>query len=295
MTRRRVLDSFSAYLMRVMAGAAVALALALALGLYLKARSIFATHSLTQLVCTGAWRPLHGQFGFLPFIIGTIAVTSLAMLIAVPLSLLSAVYLSEYASARLRDALKPVIDVLAAIPSVIYGIWGVIAIVPLVKQLGQCFGHPTTGYSVLAGALVLAVMVFPIIIAVAIDVLAAVPREAREAALALGATRWETTWHVVLKRAAPGLIAAIVLAFSRACGETMAVLMVAGNVARVPRSLFDPVHPLPALIANNYGEMMSIPRYDAALMCAALLLLVLVTIFNASAQLLLHRAARRWQ
>jgi len=295
MIRRRLLDSASAQVMRVLACAVVGLALALVCGLYLKARPVLASQSLAELVFTGAWRPLKGHFGFLPFIAGTLAVTSLAMLLAVPLSILSALYLSEYASTRMRDCVKPVIDVLAAIPSVIFGIWGVIAIVPFVKQLGQWCGHPSTGYSLLAGGIVLAVMVFPLIISVSMDVLAGVPREAREAAVALGATRWETTRYVVLKRAAPGVIAAIVLAFSRACGETMAVLMVAGNVARVPHSLFDPVHPLPALIANNYGEMMSIPRYDAALMFAALLLLVIVTIFNASAQLVLHRAVRRWQ
>jgi len=295
MIRRRLLDSASAQVMRVLACAVVGLALALVCGLYLKARPVLATQSLAELVFTSAWRPLKGHFGFLPFIAGTVAVTSLAMLLAVPLSILSALYLSEYASTRLRDCIKPVIDLLAAIPSVIFGIWGVITIVPAVKQLGHCCGHPGTGYSLLAGGIVLAVMVFPLIISVSMDVLAGVPREAREAALALGATRWETTRYVVIKRAAPGVIAAIVLAFSRACGETMAVLMVAGNVARVPHSLFDPVHPLPALIANNYGEMMSIPRYDAALMFAALLLLVIVTVFNASAQLVLHRAVRRWQ
>jgi len=213
----------------------------------------------------------------------------------VPLSLLSAIYLSEYASRRMRACVTPAIDLLAAIPSVIFGIWGVVAVVPFVKVLAGWCGHPSSGYSLLAGALVLAVMVFPIIISVASGVLTSVPVEAREAALALGATRWETTWHVVLKRAAPGIIAAVVLGFSRACGETMAVLMVAGNVARVPHSLFDPVHPLPALIANNYGEMMSIPRYDAALMLAALLLLVVVAGFNVGAQWVLQRAARRWQ
>ncbi len=295
MTRRIWADWCAAGVMRTLAWLMVALALAIAGGLYLKARPVLAAQSLAQLLLTGDWRPLQGQFGFLPFIAGTVAVTGLALLIAVPLSLLSAIYLSEYASRRMRACVTPAIDLLAAIPSVIFGIWGVVAVVPFVKVLAGWCGHPSSGYSLLAGALVLAVMVFPIIISVASGVLTSVPVEAREAALALGATRWETTWHVVLKRAAPGIIAAVVLGFSRACGETMAVLMVAGNVARVPHSLFDPVHPLPALIANNYGEMMSIPRYDAALMLAALLLLVVVAGFNVGAQWVLQRAARRWQ
>lgn len=295
MTRRRTTDALTAALGRLLAGIIVLLTAGVILGLYLKARPVFTTHSLRQLVLTGAWRPLQGQFGFLPFIIGSILVTSVAMLIATPLALLTAIYLAEYARPRLRESIKPVIDILASLPSVIFGIWGVLAIVPLVKALARWLGHPSTGYSLLAAALVLAVMVLPIIISVTLDVLAGVPREAREAGLALGASRWETTWHIVLKRAAPGIIAAVVLAVSRAWGETMAVLMVAGNVARVPRSLFDPAYPLPALIANNYGEMMSIPHYDAALMCAALLLLALVTLFNIGAQLLLHRTTHAWQ
>ncbi|MCX7848052.1 MAG: phosphate ABC transporter permease subunit PstC [bacterium] len=295
MTSRHILDRLTSAVVRTLAFAVVLFALALAVGLYVKSRPVLYTHSLMQLLCTSAWRPRQGEFGFLPFIAGSIAVTSVAMIIAVPLSLLSAVYLAEYAPTRVRESLKPIIDLLAALPSVIFGIWGVVAIVPVVKQLGQWCGRPTTGYTVLAAGLVLAVMVLPLIISVTMDVLTAVPREAREAGLALGATRWETTRHIVLKCAAPGIVAAIILAVSRAWGETMAVLMVAGNVTRLPRSLFDPAYPLPALIANNYGEMMSIPRYDAALMFAALLLLVLVTVFNLGAQLLLFRVSRRWQ
>ena len=149
-----------------------------------------------------------------------------------------------------------------------------------------------TGYGILAGGLVLAVMVFPIIISVAEEVIRAVPQGLREASLALGATRWQTVKHVVLRRGLPGVMAAVVLGFSRAFGETMAVLMVVGNVAQVPHSIFDAAYPLTALIANNYGEMMSIPLYDAALLGAALILLLVVLIFNVASRLVLLRLVR---
>ena len=123
-------------------------------------------------------------------------------------------------------------------------------------------------------------MIFPVIIHVSLEIFRAVPSEVREASLALGATRWQTVKHVVLRKALPGVVAAVVLGFSRAFGETMAVLMVVGNVPKIPDSVLDPAYPLPALIANNYGEMLSIPLYDSALMLAALILLLVVLVFN---------------
>jgi len=180
-----------------------------------------------------------------------------------------------------------------------------LAIVPFVQHgaapvLNQLLGFlpifhsdNPTGYSVLAAALVLSVMVTPVIIAVTYEVLQTVPQGLREASLAVGATRWQTIKHTVLPKAAPGVIAAIVLGFSRAFGETIAVMMVVGNVAQTPTSVFDPAYPLPALIANNYGEMMSIPMYDAALMGAALILLIVILAFNLVAVLALRQAVRR--
>jgi phosphate transport system permease protein len=206
--------------------------------------------------------------------------------------LLSAIYLSEFAHRRVRQLVQPLIDILAGIPSVIYGFWGVIVIVPFVRAVGGAFGSATTGYSLLAGGIILAIMVLPIIISVSTEVLRAVPAEATEASLALGATRWETVRHVVLRSALRGIVAAIVLGFARAFGETMAVLMVVGNVPKVATSLFDPAYPLPALIANNYGEMMSIPLYDSALMLAALVLLLVVVGFNLVAHFALLRIER---
>jgi phosphate transport system permease protein len=211
-------------------------------------------------------------------------VTGLAL--AVPISILAAVYLSEYAPRWVREGAKPVIDLLAGLPSVVYGVWGVILVVPFVGNvLAPLAGVQASGYSVLAGGIVLAIMTFPTIIHVTLEVFASVPRSLRDASTALGATRWETTRHVVLRKGAPGILAASVLGFSRAFGETMAVLMVVGNV---PAG-----YPLPALIANNYGEMMSVPRYDAALMMAALVLTLVVLFFNVLARRTLVRVERR--
>ncbi len=177
----------------------------------------------------------------------------------------------------------------------VYGLCGVLVIVPFVRMLGEFLGKLTTGYSLLSGGLILAVMVTPFVISVSVEVLRMVPDQVRESALALGATKWETVKHVVLKKARRGLIAAVVLGFARAFGETMAVLMVVGNVAEVPSSIFDPAYPLPALIANNYGEVMSIPLYDSALMSAALILMVLVALFSLTAHYTLLTTGGRWE
>jgi phosphate transport system permease protein len=150
-----------------------------------------------------------------------------------------------------------------------------------------------TGFSVLAGGLVLAVMVTPVIIAVTYEVMQSIPQGLREASLAVGATQWETIKHAVLPKSLPGIIAGIVLGVSRAFGETMAVLMVVGNVVQMPKSIFDAAYPLTALIANNYGEMMSIPMYDAALLGAALILLLVILAFNVLATLVLYRVTER--
>jgi phosphate transport system permease protein len=210
----------------------------------------------------------------------------------VPVSLLTAVYLSEYAPRRVREVTKPVVDLLSGIPSVVFGVWGVLMVVPFVSKIAPLFGAYSSGYSVLAGAIVLAIMVFPTIIHVSLEVFASVPRALRDASLALGATKWETVKRVVLRKGLSGIIAAVILGLSRAFGETMAVLMVVGNVPRVPHSLFDSAYPLPALIANNYGEMMSVPLYDGALMLAALVLLLIVLIFNFVARAVLVRVER---
>lgn len=263
-------------------------------GLIQKSRPVFALQSIKDLLFSSSWHPIQGEFGLFPFLMGTLWVTSVALIIAIPISLLTAVYLSEYAPRFVRELAKPIIDLLAGIPSVIYGVWGVLLIVPFVSnQLAPLFGIYSSGYSILAGGIVLAIMIFPTIIHVSSEVFSSVPYELREASLSLGATRWETVKYVVLRKGLQGIVAAVVLGLSRAFGETMAVLMVVGNVPRVPKSVFDSGYPLPALIANNYGEMMSVPLYDSALMLAALVLLLVVLSFSVLARIILVRVERK--
>jgi phosphate transport system permease protein len=290
---RKRQDRSAVSLMLTAVGLCLLLFLALLFALLQKSWPILSSKSLGHLLLSSQWRPLRGEFGFYPFIMGTLWVTGLAMAISVPICLLSSIYLTEFARPRFRAALKPFIDLLAGIPSVVYGLWGVLTVVPFVAKLAARSGIASTGYSVLAGAIVLAIMVFPFIISVCMEALEAVPLAAREASLAVGANRWQTVKHVVLRSMIPGLAAAVVLGFSRAFGETMAVLMVVGNVPKAPHSVFDPAYPLPALIANTYGEMMSIPMYHSAIMLAALLLLAVVLIFNLLATLVLRKVEGR--
>ena len=298
---RLFIDRLAGRFMGSLALAIGLLVLLIALALFLRAYPILTYMSVGELLTGISLHPLKGDFGFYPFIMGTLWVTSVGMIVAVPPSLLTAIYLAEYASSRVRSLVKPLIDLLAGIPSVVYGIWGVLTIVPLIRNfvapaLHRWLGfiplfrsENPTGYSVLAGGIVLAVMVFPIIIAVAEEVIRAVPGGLREASLALGATRWQTIKHVVLRRAMPGVLASVMLGFSRAFGETMAVMMVVGNLPKAPHSIFDATYPLTALIANNYGEVMSVPLYDSALLGAAFILLLVVLVFNIASRLVLVR------
>ncbi len=298
---RRRKDRFAGMITGILALVAGLIVPAMTMALFIRTRPILATHSLDELLFSTHWNPLRGQFGFYPFILGTLWVTAVGMVLAVPPSLLTAIYLAEYVRPRTRSMVMPFIDLLAGIPSVVYGIWCLIVVVPFIEKVVAPFLHRyldfipifsssnPTGYGVLAGGVVLAVMVFPIIIAVSESVVHAVPQGLREASLSLGATRWQTIKHVSFRQARSGMVAAVVLGFSRAFGETMAVLMVVGNVPQTPNSIFDAAYPLTALIANNYGEMMSIPLYDSALMGAALILLFVVLLFNIGSRLALLR------
>lgn len=283
----------------------ILLILLVTIALFARALPILEAHSLSSLLLGEVWKPNDGQFGFLPFIMGTVWVTIVGVLLSVPACLLASVYLAEYAHTRVRAVTKPILDVLAAIPPVVYGVWGLLAIVPFVDEvLAPLFDRwlgsiplfavtQPTGFGILSGGIVLAVMVAPLIISVTFEVFATVPNDLRHASLAVGATQWQTIRNIVLPQVMPGILAAVVLAASRAFGETIAVLMVVGNVPNMPTSIFDSAYPLPALIANNYGEMMSIPLYDAALLGAALVLLVVILIFNILSTLVLQRFLRR--
>jgi phosphate transport system permease protein len=243
------------------------------------------------------WDPIFEQFGALPFIYGTLVTSAVALFIAVPVGLGAAIFLAELAPPRLSDALTFVIDLLAAVPSVIYGLIAIFTLVPLLREhvqpaLSAMFGFlplfqgPAYGVGLLAGGLVLAVMVLPFIISVSREMLLAVPADQREAALALGATRWEATWKVVVPFARAGILGSIFLALARAVGETMAVTMVIGNNPQISASLFAPGYSIAAVIANEFSEATS-DLYVHALIELGLVLFLLTFILNGLARLLI--------
>lgn len=264
---------------------------ALFTGLYVKSFLLLHDFRLGDLLFSSVWKPGDGKFGFYPFIVGSIWVTLLAMLISGPICLLTAIYVTQYTRKRFLRIMHPAIDILAGIPSVVYGVWGILVIVPFISNyLGPFLGVKTMGYSILAAAFVLSIMIIPFILNILIEIFRAIPDALKEASFSLGATQWQTVKSVLVKKALPGIIAAFGFGLARAFGETMAVLMVVGNVVRLPKSVFEPGYTLPSLIANNYGEMLSIPQYDSALMFAALILLAVSLFFN----LLMHFFIERY-
>jgi phosphate transport system permease protein len=292
---RKIKDKGARWFMRVMAFSAILILLIIGIMLFLKAYPVIRENSLLKLLSSSNWKPTAGEFGFLPFIISTLYVSAIALIIAFPLSLLSAIYLNSYASEGVRRVIEPVTDLLSGIPPVIYGVWGTITIVPFIaRNIAPGFAGSSSGYSVMAGGVVLAVMVIPLMVGLFTEIFNSIPSEMTDASLSLGATKWQTVKRVILRRSLPGIVAVTVLALSRAFGETMAVLMVCGNSIRIPHSLLDACYPLPALIANNYGEMLSIPGYESALMLAALILFVIVFIFNGLSRFTLNRLERRF-
>lgn len=268
--------------------------LVMGIGLCLKSTNILQTNTIHNLLIGSLWSPLEGKFGFLPFIASSIAVTILSVALAVPVTLLTALHLTQRAHPIIRKIIFPVLDILAGIPSVVYGLWGTLVIVPWIsRDIGPLFVEYTGGYTLLAGGIVLAIMIIPLLVSLFVELFTAIPHDLKDASTSLGATPWQTSCAVVIRKTTPGIIAAIVLAVSKAFGETLAVLMVCGNVVGIPHSLFDPVYPLPALIANNYGEMLSLPMYESALMFAALILFVIILLFNAASRIILQNVQKK--
>lgn len=279
--RRILFDRITSAWMVIALITILALPLVIGVGLYLKSLPLFEHQDIWHLIGTSEWLPHRGKFGFWPFIAGSIYVTLLAFILTLPVCILAAIYLTQFSSPRLMRIMHPVIDILAGLPSVIYGVWGILVIVPFVsKILAPVFNTSTTGYTILAGGIVLAIMCVPYILNMLIEVFNTVPVGMKEASLSLGATFWESVKHVVIRRSYPGIISAFGLGIAKSFGETIAVMMVVGNTVQTRLSPFEAGYPLPALIANNYGEMLSIPLYDSALMFAAFLLFVIILVIN---------------
>ncbi len=283
---RRLRDRLNVSWMIIVLAIVLFLPLLLGIGLYVQSSLLLKEQSILKILFTSQWMPMSEEFGLLGFILSSLMVTVLSLLIACFVCLLTAIHLTQYAKRYVLNIMHPVIDILAGIPSVIYGVWGILVVVPIIsKYVAPFFGIQTSGYTLLAGAIVLAIMIIPFILNILIEVFRSIPTELTEASLALGATRWQTIKFVILRKGFPGIISALGLGVSRAFGETIAVLMVVGNVAKIPTGVFQPAYPLPALIANNYGEMMSIPMYQSALMFSALVLFVIVMLFNLASRI----------
>ncbi len=259
----------------------------------------FGWHFLTS----SSWDPNSGKFGALPFIYGTCVTSMLALLIAVPLGIASSIFLAEMAPPKLSNLLTFLIELLAAVPSVIYGLLGIFILVPFIRNfvaptLGKTmnflpfFQGDFYGPSFLSAGLILSIMVVPFIVSVSREVLLAVPVEQREAALALGATKWETTWQIVLPTASTGIIGSVFLALARALGETMAVTMVIGNTPKIAASLFSPGYSIAAVIANEFAEA-SGDLYVSSLIFLGLVLFGLTIIINGVARILILVTANR--
>jgi len=269
------------------------LPLLMAVALYVKSVPILGQAPLSGLLFSADWSPSEGSFGFWPFIYSSLYVTLLAFLLSAPVCLFAALYLTQFASRRLIAFMHPVIDILAGIPSVIYGMWGILVVVPLVgEHLAPLFGYNSSGYSILSGGVVLAVMCIPYMLNMLIETFKAVPQGLKEASLSLGATQWEAVKQVVVKKSHPGIISAFGLGLAKAFGETLAVMMVVGNMVKLSANPLNAGYPLPALIANNYGEMLSIPMYDSALMFAAFILLLVILLINLIFRYLIYKTQK---
>jgi phosphate transport system permease protein len=252
--------------------------------------SLFRGESVLDFLFGKSWYPISQppRFGILPLILGSLMVTLGAAAISVPIGIAAALFIAEIAPRRLKEPLKAGIELLAAIPSVVIGFIGMITLGPWIKN----FFNIPTGLTALTGSVTLAFMAMPTIVSIAEDAITAVPRQYREAAIAMGATKWQTTWRIVAKAARPGMIAAVMLGIGRVIGETMAVMMVTGNAAVIPTSFLQPVRTLTATIAAEMGESVQGGTHYAALFAIGIVLFIITFLINGVADLYLHRAKK---
>ncbi|MHB1484364.1 MAG: phosphate ABC transporter permease subunit PstC [Saccharofermentanales bacterium] len=250
--------------------------------IFIEGMPIIAKVGLIDFVFGTKWAPSQGAYGILPMIIGSVSVTLGAIILGVPVALCCSIFLAEFAPAKLSNLVRPAIQLLAGIPSVVYGFWGLLFIVPLIRNY---LGGP--GLSILAGSIILAIMVLPTIISISEVSLLSLPRQYKEGALALGATHWQTIYALLFPAAKSGIVAAIVLGIGRAIGETMAVIMVLGNAVAIPQSILDPARTLTTNIGIEMGYASG--EHQQALFATGIVLLVIIMILNAIAQFATRR------
>jgi phosphate transport system permease protein len=255
--------------------------------LFMEGLPIFVKVSVQDFIFGKYWYPTDdpAEFGILALIVASLAVTALASFISIPLGVMTALYLAEVSSARIREWVKPVVELLAALPSVVIGFFGMVVVAPFLQN---AFGV-ATGLNLFNASLMLAFMSIPTICSISEDAIFSVPKELKEASLALGATHWETIWRVTVPASISGISTAVILGMSRAIGETMVVLMVAGGAAMIPGSLFDPVRPMPASIAAEMAEAPFRGDHYYALFATGVVLFLFTLVFNMVAEHISHK------
>ena len=294
--RRLLVERVSGYWLRGAGYFAVGLFAAIVVALLYQSLPLLAEYPLSQVLLSSNWDPARNQFGFFPAIVGTVYVTILSMAMGAPIAVLAAVYIAEYAEGRTRTLVSSFIDVLAAIPSVIFGLVALVVVVPFVgNYLAPAVGADATGLGILTVSLVMAIVVTPFMISLSVESLEALPDELRESSLGVGATEWETIRSVLLRAAGPGIFSAVLLGFGRVFGATIVPAMLIGGQTQLPDSVFSTGQTLPTLIVNDFGELMSLPLTQSALIFVGLLLVIVVWLFNFAAMLVRRRLQRRWQ
>jgi phosphate transport system permease protein len=278
-------DKLIRMVLLVTALSAVTILAVITLFIFVEGTPIMFKYGLKNFLGGMDWYPGERSFGLLPMILGSLYVTGGALVLGVPFGLACAVFLTEFSSRGLRQIIKPVIELLAGIPSVVYGFMGVVILVPFIRET---FGGP--GLSVLAASIILGIMILPTVISISIDALSAVPPSYREGSIALGATRWQTVKMVLLPAARSGIIASVILGMGRAIGETMAVIMIAGNAVAVPRSALDPVRTLTSNIALEMGYASG--EHRQALFATGVILFVIIMILNTLANVTSRRKTK---
>lgn len=273
----------------------IAIVILAAIGLFLAVNSYraFSEVGLDVMLSQTLWYPTSdpGKFGMLPLVLGSLFVTGVALSVCIPVGVAAAVFISEYSGGIVKDVFKSVIEFMAAVPSVVYGLIGVAVVIPAVKQV---FGLDS-GLTALAGGIVLGVMALPTVVSISEDALHAVPESLRHGSAALGNTRWQTTYKVTVPAASSGIFAAVMLGLGRAIGETIAVLMLTGNAAVMPRSVFESVRTMTGTIAAEMGEVVQGGMHYSVLFAVGFVLFAITFTINLAADLVLERQRKRWR
>lgn len=292
-TMRRAAEGVVLAIIYVCGWLAIIILAAIALFLILNSVRALNEAGLGSMLSGTAWYPTSnpGKFGMLPLILGSLLVTAVALVVSVPLGVAAAVFISEFSETGVKDIMKSIIEFMAAVPSVVYGLIGVAVVIPLVKDVFAL----NSGMTALAGGIVLGVMSLPTVISISEDALHAVPFDLRQGSAALGNTRWQTTYKVTIPAASSGIFAAVMLGLGRAIGETMAVLMLTGNAAIMPTSVLESVRTMTGTIAAEMGEVVQGGLHYSVLFAVGLVLFVITFAINLAADLVLEGQRKRWR